>query len=288
MKRFLKQHIMCVHICLLVSFTITFVLSEKYIDDKTVCIIYGTEENTIIITQKDVTRVNILGRPHSLHDIKLDALMCQDAHHLKISIPDDAIERMIEQIQKQNNISLNQFEALLKAEGHTLDSYRQELKNMQLINGMLDFKVYSRTTIPYETIMHYYHEHPRMQESTYELTSCFIPFENTLTKELQKENIEKQLKTENSFDWTQSFWIKESDIADSKNFIKNMSKNDFKIIEEQSGFRIYTFLNKKESVLIPLNERYEEITKILKEPLEKDLLKKYHEELLKNAIMVDF
>jgi hypothetical protein len=287
MKRFLKKTMTGINTCLSLSFTITFILSEKFIDDKTLCLIYDAEE-TVVITQKDLTRVNILGRPHSLYDLKIDALMCQDAHKLKISLPDDAIERMIEQIQKQNNISLNQFEALLKAEGHTLDSYRQELKNMQIINGMLDFRVYSRTTIPYESIMKYYNEHPRMQEPTYQLISCFISFDPTLTKEAQKDTIINQLKRENKFDWTQPFWIKDFDIADEKNFIKSMNIQSSMIQEEQYGFRVYTLLAKQESTLVPLNERYEEITKILKEPLEKELLTKYHEELLKNAIMVDF
>ncbi|HTM06177.1 MAG TPA: SurA N-terminal domain-containing protein [Patescibacteria group bacterium] len=262
-------------------------LSKQFIDDRTLCIIPDTEE-AIVITQKDLTRANILGKPQTLVNLKLDALICQDARKLKISIPDDVIERMIEQIQKQNNISFDQFEALLTAEGHTMDSYRQELKNIQLINTMLDFRVYSRANVSYEDITKYYNEHPRMEESRYQLISCFISFDDALAKNSQKEKIIRELKKQNEFIWTQPFWIKESEIADSKIFIKTMDPGSSTVQEEQNGFRIYTLLNKKESAFIPLNERYEEITKILKEPLEKQLLAKYHEELLRNAITIDF
>lgn len=273
-------------IFLVMFFIKNFCFGQPFIDDKILSIIYA--EEPIVITQKDVNRSNILGRAHSLHSLKLDALICRDACKLKITLPDEAIERMLEQIQKQNNISLDQFQVLLAAEGHTLDSYRQELKNMQIINSMLDFKVHSRATITYESIMAYYNAHPLMQEPTYQLITCFVLFDSSISTHEQKQKITTQLRKKNNFNWTESFKIQDSDIAETKNFIKTMNIQSSVIQEEEKGFRIYTLLNKQESMLVPLTERYEDIVKILKEPLEKELLAKYHAELLDNAIIVDF
>ena len=264
-----------------------FSIMEPFIDDKIVCIIYDAEES-VVITQKDIDRANILGRPQSLYNLKLDALMCRDARNLKISLPDDAVERMIEQIQKQNNISLDQLKTMLAAEGHTLDSYRTELKNMQIINMITDFRVHSRAIVPYEQIVAYYDAHPVMQEPRYQLITCFVPFDTSITNSVQKQTIIKQLSKKNSFDWTDPFWIHDSDIAQTKEFIKTMELHSSVIQQEQNGFRIYTLLDMQKSVLVPLTERYEEIVKILKEPLEKELLEQYHKELLENAIIVEF
>lgn len=261
--------------------------AKVFVDDTILTVIYD-EEESIVITQKDLQRPNILGRPHTLQDLKLDALICRDARKLKVTIPDDVLNRMLEQIQKQNNISLEQFLEILKAENHTLTTYLEELKNMQLINSMLDFRVHSRATVSYENIMKYYNDHPIMQEERYQLRQCFVPFNNTKSIMKQKKDLLKQLHTGESFDWTDSFWVNSSDIDPSKDFIKSLHINKPLIQEEKEGFRIYLLVTKQKAMPIPLTERYEEIVKILKEPLEKELLHKYHQELLNNAIIIDF
>ncbi|RTL06072.1 hypothetical protein EKK58_06360 [Candidatus Dependentiae bacterium] len=260
--------------------------ANVFIDDRILSLIYD-EEEPILITKKDLEKPNILGRPHTLESLKLNGLICADARKLKVLIPEDAIERMVEQILKQNNLSLEQFLELLKAEGHTLDTYREALKEMQLINSMLDFRVYSRATVSYEAIVTYYNNHPVIKEEMYQLQTCFVPFEHTMSRNKQKEHITKQLK-ENALPLTDPFWIKSSDIDPAKSFIKSMKINKPVIQEEQNGFRIYVTVAEQKAMPVPLVERYEEIVKILKEPLEKELLQKYQEELLKNAVIVDF
>lgn len=277
---------------LLVFFIIRYfieiqLINGKTIDDKIVSIIYD-EKETIVITKKDLERPNVFGGVPTLESLKLDALIRLDARKLKVEIPEDAIDRMIEHIQKDNNLTLNQFMELLKAEGHTLDSYREELKNMQLKNSILGFRVYSRAVVPYQDIVEYYTKHPIMQESAYKLTICFIPFESGVPTHVQKQNIRKHLETQNSLTWTDAFWIKDSEIDPKKDFIKKMTPKASIIGEESDGFRVYKLIEKREPTPVPLQERYDDIVKILKEPLEKELSEKYHKELLDNAIIVDF
>lgn len=274
------------YIFLSIIFVATSCLAKSFIDDKIISVIYD-EEEPIIITKKDLEKPNILGRPHTLESIKLNGLICADARKLKVVIPEDAIERMVEQILKQNNLSLEQFLELLKNEGHTLETYREALKEMQLINSMLDFRVHSRATISYEAIVQYYNDNPVIKEEMYKLQTGYVPFEQTTARNKQKLKIIKQLK-ENAFTLTDAFWIKSSEIDPAKYFIKTMKINKPVIKAEQDGFRIYLLLGEQKAAPVPLTERYEEIVKILKEPLEKELLQKYHEELIKNAVIVDF
>jgi peptidyl-prolyl cis-trans isomerase SurA len=73
-----------------------------------------------------------------------ERLVESEATSLGIDISDDELQRLIEQLAKQNNMDLSQFRDALQAQGITLEAVRESLKRQQLMVRLLQYKVKPR------------------------------------------------------------------------------------------------------------------------------------------------
>lgn len=254
-----------------------------FVEDEIVSVIYD-EQEPIVITKSDVQKVPLMGGVHTLEKIQRDALICRDARNLSVTIPDEAIERSLTQIQKQNNLSAEQFEKLLAAEGLSLDAYRVELKRLYTVNSMLDFRVHSRAVVSYESILHFYQQNPVFTDAQYHVAVKQIMYDKTVdTKKITKKFV---LKPDTY--WNTHFWITQKELAQEKYFITQMNVGAVELVRDAQYYTIYKLLEKKEPEQVLLKDRYDQIVAALKKPLEQELEKQYCEELFKNAIMINF
>lgn len=258
-------------------------VSATYIEDEIISVIYD-EHEPIVITKHDTKKRTAMGQIPTVQAIKQNALICRDARNLTVVIPDDAIERALLQIQKQNNISQEQFIQLLRADGLSLDDYRAELKTLYTVNSMIDFRVNSRAAVSYESILKYYQEHPVYHEIEYCVAIKKFP---QVTYNNEKKLITQLQAKDNNY-WNNSFWVRSDQLAADKKFISSMKVGSVHVLKEYDVYTVFKLLDKKEPVLVDLAERYEEILSLLKKTLERTLEAEYIKELFNNAIIVDF
>jgi hypothetical protein len=253
---------------------------ELFLIDEIEVSIFG-QEGVKIITSSDVSRPSLTGSPRSKEDIVFEQAILLDAQKYKISADDDAIDKYLNSIQREHNLSRSELEMIFTAAGWTLEEGREQLKNLQVINMMLDFKIRGNLIVLRKDVENYYHEHPEYNEPAYLLSTTLVPYTDSGNKEKQKKTLMQEIQNKSAaFDWSEPFWINSSDIAEDKQFITSMLVATIsKPIATEHGFELYRLVDKKEAELRSLEDRYTEILNELRRPKYEELLRDYKQEL---------
>lgn len=103
-------------------------------------------------------------RTSALHREVLDRLIdehliLQQATELKLSVSTEEIDRSIEQIKKDNGYNDQQLLEALRQSGHTMSSYRQELKKTLLRYKVINIAVGSKIAVSDNDVQSYYERH---------------------------------------------------------------------------------------------------------------------------------
>lgn len=88
-----------------------------------------------------------------------DELILLQANELRLSVTGEEIDRSIEQIKKENNLSAAQLRDALQAQGMSMASYRQDLKKQILRFRVLNIAVGARLGVSDKDVEDYYERH---------------------------------------------------------------------------------------------------------------------------------
>lgn len=88
-----------------------------------------------------------------------ELLMQQRAEEIGIVVGDDDIEKAISDVEVQNNISREQLEQALIAQGLTMARYRNQLTNQILRYKLMGREVQSKVDITRQEVRNYYQQH---------------------------------------------------------------------------------------------------------------------------------
>jgi len=268
-----------------------FLQAEQFLIDKIEAVIFG-HEDTVIVTKSDVDRLTLDGRYRSLDDVIMEKLMFQEAKKYKIVPDENAINRYLAAVQRESNLSLADLKAMFSTAGYTYEEGRAQLGIMQAVNSFLDFRIRSRLIVLDRDVQAYYNDHPKHEEAAYRLKVAVIPFDANKEREVQKKEIEDRLRLGKKIvgtNWSDPFWINKPDIAQEKKFIFNLKPGMVsKPRKSASGFELFVLIDFRDQRLVPLEERYQEISRILIEPMHETLKKEMEQELLGVSSIVRF
>ena len=244
---------------------------------------YGTE----IITRSDIERPSLTGQMRTLDDIVFERLVVLDAVKHKIPMDDDAVDKYLTQIQRDNGLTMDQLNEVFSSAGYTLKEGREQLGLMQTVNTMLDFKVRSGLIVPRKSIEAYYEEHPEKTEARYLVQYARVPFDKGQQEDAQYVALQKYAQTgkgSGGIAWSEPFWIAQSEVADDKTFIFDLAVGSISQPQKMhNGFEMYRLKDKKEAQLRTLEERYREIANVLRQPRYQELMQEYREGLFASA-----
>lgn len=92
----------------------------------------------------------------ALDQLIADRLLNQQVAEAQITVEDDEVERAIEDICRQNNISREQLQQAVETRGLSMGQYKEDLK-LQLVRlKLIDMKVRSRVVVPESDIRQEY------------------------------------------------------------------------------------------------------------------------------------
>lgn len=265
--------------------------TDAYLLDTIEAVVLG-QEGTEIITKSDIDRPSLGGGIRTRDDIIFERLVYLDAQKHKIFSDEDAVDAYLSAIQREHNMTRDELVGIFTAAGYTFEEGRQQLQMMQSVNSMLDFKIRSNLIVPRKDVEAYYQEHPEFIEASYDLQRAFVPFSTVQSKEEQRATLEQFAKTGRGvggIEWSQPFTINHSDIAEDKQFIYTMRPREISMPQEISGgFELFRLNEKHEQRLRGFDERYREITDILRRPKYDELLAEYRKKLWVDASVIYF
>jgi len=90
-----------------------------------------------------------------------EQLILQQSGELKVQVSQDDVDKAMEDIKKQNNITQEQLVEALKEQGMTLSAYRQDLKRQITRLKVISIAVRSRVTVSDDDVKAYYEQNVR-------------------------------------------------------------------------------------------------------------------------------
>ncbi len=224
--------------------------------DEIVARVYG-QEGCHIITRSDLQRPGFGGQPRSLSELIFEAMVYLDALKHKIIIDDEAVDKYIQMIQRENNVTLEQVEQSFKDVGYTVEEGRKQLAILQTVSTMINLRVHKNLVVPRKEVERYYQAYPEYVPEEYTFEYAFFEKDGS---EGQKEQLEKALsipEAHKNIDWTKPFAIQETDIAEEKASLKSLPVGAIsEVFEREDGYEIYHLVAKQEKREKTLDERY--------------------------------
>lgn len=241
--------------------------------NKIEAVVFGPE--TEVITTSDISNPGIDGRIHGLEDRLMESKLYLYAKDNRMTDP-DATLKMLKRVQLDNNLSDDGMKDLFKEYGYTYDEGIEQFGRMTAANQVMGFKVGSRLNIPEREIIKYWQENPVMREPNYKLQRAALDLgEADSVKELKQKLIDGTVKVP----WSEAFWIDKSDVAPEKEFIFNLKPKQVNVALTPEGFELFRLIDKNDERPLPLEERREEIERILQPVRYRDLFSSFRKEL---------
>lgn len=88
-----------------------------------------------------------------------DLLILQQANELKLAVSSEDIDRVVDQIKKDNNLSDTQLQDELRRSGVSMTSYRQDLKKQIVRQRVLHIAVGAKVAVSDSDVQGYYERH---------------------------------------------------------------------------------------------------------------------------------
>lgn len=246
-------------------------------------VISGPTETVLILTQ-DI-RPWLDGTPRTLRDLVVEQLILFDAESLKIQPTEEEVDRVVLQIQKNNNYTHEKILEMLNAIDYTMEEFRADLKRKHAVDTMLDYRVRNdkRMAVSEEEVKAWWDAHAENQ---------FKLMVGHITTKLSKDEVEKALKKgslSDPIDWEKPFSIAEAQLPEEKQFIKERKAGEIVLVEpEENGFEITKLISQGKEPLKSGNkehdqQRYKEIERKLQMDRYNVVREEYEQKLLKNA-----
>lgn len=262
-----------------------FLVPDNYILlDRPAVMVYGPERDHVIC-ESELNRPSIDGLPSTWQNLVDNELVLQEAMRYKIPIDLSVADKYILSIRKQHGLSMDDVNAIFRNAHLSPEQGRQELVKMYTKNSVIEHKILSRLYIPQQDVEAYYHAHPIIKPTKYELQLGLVPFNGKDPLE-QKKDIIAHIKKEGvaHIQWSESFWLKEDEIAEDKQFILSLKPGRISApMQTPRGFELMKLCSKKEARPVSLEKRYREIVTHLREEKAQVMIEDYLKDLRKGA-----
>ncbi len=145
-----------------------------------------------LYSQSDSQFVNIDPRMF-LQKLIDEILLKEEAERLKIKVSDEEVNKKIELIKEQQNLTEEEFRKFLKMNHMTLNELKEKIKTNIMIRRLLDIMVYDKIIVTPKEIKEYYEVHKDLYNSPKKVRLRIIVLKDKDKLEKIREKIEKGL-----------------------------------------------------------------------------------------------
>ncbi len=259
--------------------------SSAFHIDSIQAVVFG-QHDPQIITHSDVSRLSLSGESRTLDDLVFESRVISDAEKYKIVPDEEAVDKYLSQIQKQNNMTLDDLKQVFSSAGMSYEEGREQLKKMQTVQQMIDFKVRTQVIVPKKAVEQYYEEHPIVKEGHITVQRGFMPYADGKLTEQRKAlaYMAKSGKELKGMQWGLPFELHESEVAEDKAFMFALKAGEISDAKDVGiGFEVFRAIDVFPREVPSLEQRYKEIADELRRPIFENLLEKYKKSLMESA-----
>lgn len=255
-------------------------------------VVFRGPQGIDLITESEIHRPKLDGSPNSLSDMLTQVAFAQEArrYHMWPSVEDT--DKQLRMVAQSNKLSPADLDNLFLNYGYTPAEGREAFAQMTAVNNLINFKITSNLFVPEKDVIAHYNENPEFQEASYYIQYAYVPFSPAQTKEQQLKSLQEIVRAKDSkhiLEWTDPFWLKESELSQEKKFIASLQVHQISNpVEVAGGYGFYKLLQRKEGRLRSLDERYREIVDLLRRPKYSEMMNSYQKKLLDNASITEF
>lgn len=243
-------------------------VSDEEILIDTIKYVIGTENKISIITLSQTKLPALDGSARTEKELIDEIILYEETQRTQPVSDEDEIDKTVKNIQKEHNISLDQLKEIFRSAGYTYEEGRAQISIMTAIGRLVNFIRYQveTMTIPDEEIKQFYNQNPVMQPAFYYIERAFIPFSPDSTIDELRTTISLFSPRELSrLEWTKPFKITKDDLADEKKSITDLKIGGIsEPYQLENGFELFKMKTKQEKAAVPLEQRKNEITALLR------------------------
>lgn len=243
---------------------------------------------TDVITVSDIKHRSFDGMEHTLDDLILECGKDQRGDHLGITLEKEDIDRYLRAMSRGEDVSPEILTTQAKAFGYdTLEEFYEDLKRLYRANAALESEVHSLLTVTEQEARDYAQKNPVYKEGVFYLQTALVPLDSSENKDKLKHAIADGSYTEN-IDWSDPFDVAYKELAQDKDFIRDMNIGEVKAIEIAEGLQVYKLKNNIKPTPLTFEERKKSIINTLRDEKFSDVLKKYNDEIMQELTVTRF
>jgi hypothetical protein len=262
--------------------------AEFMLLDQGVVVVSGPVGNTMITHSDVFDKLNLDGTPISLeHQMKMEIIR-QEVIADKMPLDETAADKYLANIQKANNLSLDDLEELAGQCRRTFFELKQLLTLQYTYDFFLYHKFRAHLVPSDQDVIDYCNEHPDVEPGHCVIEVAFVEFSIDNKKEVEDKvkAIVAGTISDSSIEWSDPIKVNITDIADDKLFIKEMTPGQIHLIEDKKVFELYRLVEKQEEHIVPVADRKAFIVDLLNRKMYEDLLSKYEEHMMDNVAII--
>jgi peptidyl-prolyl cis-trans isomerase SurA len=177
------------------------VITEQELESRIITVTGQFKKQGTELPEESVLRKQILER------LITDTLQIQYAAQIGLKVDDNQLDRTIERIAEQNNLTLTEFSEALAKDGITMRKFRADIRNEITISRLREREVDGRVNVSESEIDNYLTSQSNLNENTdeFEISHILIRTpEEGATEDIQKAKVKvdeavRQLNSGNSF-----------------------------------------------------------------------------------------
>lgn len=266
-----------------------FVQAEFMVLDQGVVVVSGPAANTMITHSDVFDKLNLDGTKIPLsHQIKMEIIR-QQVIADKMPIDDTAAEKYLANIQKVNNLSLDDLEDLAGQCFRTFPELKQLLGLQYTYDFFLYHKFRAHLVPTDQEVEDYCKEHPEVEAGHCVLQVAFIDF-SIDNQEQVREKIEHMIAgnvSDLTVQWSDPIKVNIVDIAEDKQFIRTMQQGQIISIQDKKSFELYKLVDKQEERTVPVSERKASVVDVLNRKMYENLLSDYEKHMIDEVAIID-
>ncbi|MDP3788732.1 MAG: hypothetical protein Q8Q60_05460 [Candidatus Chromulinivorax sp.] len=263
--------------------------AEFMLLDQGVVVVSGPVANTMITHSDVFDKLNLDGTPIPLERLVKMEIIRQEVIADKMPLDETAADKYLANIQKANNLTLNDLDELAAQCRRTF----YELKQLLTLQYTYDFFLYHKFRahlVPSDQdVIDYCNEHPDIEPGHCVIQVAFVEFTDTNKQEVSEKinGIIAGTISDSSIEWSDPIKVNIVDIADDKLFIKDMATGQIHVIEDKKVFELYRLVDKQDEHVVPVADRKAFVVDLLNRKMYEELLSKYEEHMLDNVAIID-
>lgn len=268
--------------------TLSEIKQSTEVVDYLAIILYGDEER-LSFTRSELHRTAIDGQPMTPREWVAHWLVYLDGKRSGIVYGEEEIDKGINDLQRNNDYSLEMLKNVFKAAGYLWEDVRTHYGAMQVIRHKMEVEMLSnqRTLVATEEeAQDFYTQNPIFQEAVFTLQTGTLPFDREKSEKEQLEVTEKNLKKNNlaGIEWQEAYDLKESELPENSPWFA-LKDGEFltpKVRDQE--IEVKRLVSKNPAHVVPFQEREDSIKQEIRQKKIKKFIDAYHDRLLAEAI----